>query len=250
MLVSDILYSALRIAGLLRGAQRTASPEEMLDAFNALNSWIDELNTQRLAIFSIQQTDQPLAPGQQTYLVGPGGDWSMLRPSKIERANLVYLSDNPSAPLELPMEIMTLDGWKSIPLKSTQSVYPLQLYYDQGFNAAGQGTAYVFPVPQAINNVRLFVWQQLTQFASQGDTVILPPGYLKCIQHNLAKELAMGFPERAQISPLALQEADDSLEKIKLLNFEMTDLACDEALVNRPGGMWNWRTGSYQGRSY
>jgi hypothetical protein len=252
MQVKDLIYAGFRIAGVLANAGRNflESGSHYQDAFAILNAMLDSWNTERLTVFSIKQHDQNLVPLQQTYTIGPGGDWNAPRPSRIERANLVYISANPDQPLEIPIEILTLDGWKSIPLKNVQSVFPLQLYYDAAYDSpVGVGNVSVFPVPQVINIVRLFLWQIFGQFASVDDSVAFPPGYLKAIQYNLAREIAMRWPETAKMSPLALQEASDAKEKIKLLNTPMLDLACDEALVNRPSGMWNWRTGNYAGHS-
>jgi hypothetical protein len=252
MQVKDLIYTGFRIAGILGAAGRDYSDHtgsSYNDAFAILNAMLDSWNTERLTVYTIAQYDQNLVPNQQTYTIGAGGNWSIPRPSRIERANLVYISANPAQPLEIPMEILTLDGWRSIPQKNVTSVFPLMLYYDAAYNA-GLGNVNVYPVPQVVNIVRLFLWQTFSQFATVTDSVAFPPGYLKAIQYNLARELAMRFPERANMNAASMQEAVDAKAAIKSLNVPMLDLACDEALINRPGGMWNWRTGNYQGQPF
>jgi hypothetical protein len=115
---------------------------------------------------------------------------------------------------------------------------------------AGLGNIYVYPIPNQINPLRLYLWSVAGQFANVGATVQVAPGYVKAMQYCLAKELAMQFPERAHWTPQLEKEANDAFDWLKSLNVMMTDLVCDEAIINTPGGMWNWRTGSYQGRAF
>jgi len=251
MLVSDVIYQAFRICGVLGNAQRNfqTSGSYYADALLILNAMLDQWNAQKLTILSYSINDFDLVAGQQEYTIGVSGNFNITRPSKIERAGLVYTSANPAQPIEVPMEILTLDGWKSLPQKNVCSVYPLQLYYDMQYNA-GLGNIYVYPIPNQINPLRLYLWSVAGQFANVGATVQVAPGYVKAMQYCLAKELAMQFPERAHWTPQLEKEANDAFDWLKSLNVMMTDLVCDEAIINTPGGMWNWRTGSYQGRAF
>jgi hypothetical protein len=249
--VADIIYAAFRICGVLGNAQRNFSTagSDYQDAFAILNDMIDQWNTQRLTILAFTINDFPLVAYQQEYQIGSGAQFNVTRPSQIQRAGLVYISANPYQPIEVPMMILTVDDWKSLPQKNVQSIYPLQLYYDMSFSA-GTGNIYVYPIPTCVNLLRLYLWAVLGQFATVNDSVSFAPGYLKAIKYLLAKELAIWFPERAKWDAQKEKEANDAMEWLKSLNVTMTDLQCDEALVNTPGGMWNWRTGNYQGRPF
>ena len=88
MQVKDLIYAGFRIAGVLANAGRNflESGSHYQDAFAILNAMLDSWNTERLTVFSIKQHDQNLVPLQQTYTIGPGGDWNAPRPSRIERA--------------------------------------------------------------------------------------------------------------------------------------------------------------------
>src|SRR5579872_4128817 len=103
-----ILYVALRIAGVLNAARRTASNEEIQDTYCALNALIDGYETERLMIYAIQRNVQTMVAGQQDYQIGSGSpDWDVPRPVRIENASLLYLQTEQV--LELPMQPLTVE---------------------------------------------------------------------------------------------------------------------------------------------
>ena len=248
---ADLIYAAFRICGVLGNAQRNflSTSSYYQDAFSILNNMIDQWNAQRLTVLGLKIYDFPLVANQQVYPIGGGAQFNVTRPSQIQRAGLVYISANPTQPIEVPMMIMTVDDWKSLPQKNVTSVYPLQLYYDMSFSA-GVGQIYVYPIPTEINLLRLYLWGVLGQFATVNDLFSAAPGYVKAIQYQLAKELSMWFRERATWDAQREKEANDAMDWVKSLNVPMMDMACDEAIVNTPGGMYNWRTGTIQGRPF
>jgi hypothetical protein len=241
--ITDLCYSAYRIAGILLRPGRGNSQIELIEAVNILNTMIDEWNTQRLLIYAIQQFTGNMVPGQQEYFIGSGAvDFVTPRPSHIDRASVIYLQP-PGAPLELPIDLITEGAWQSIPQKQVQSPIPLQLWYNPTFPA---GSINLWPIPSVANQLALYLWQQLSFYSSITSPVFLPQGYLKTLQYNLAVEIALRWPTRANMSPKAMEIADSSKAWLKTINIPMEELACDEALVYRIGGMWNWRTGDWQ----
>lgn len=248
MLVSDILYRSLRLAGVLGSPGRGPSTLQLTEAYNVANAMLDSWNTERLIIYYIERNVQIVTSGKQDYSISStqvSPDWAIERPTRIERAGLIYLA-NPSQPLELPMDILTVSNWAQIPVKNVQSTIPLQLYYEAAFPA---GIAHLWPQPSMNNQIALYLWKQLSQFTSTGQTVSFPTGYLKAITYNLAVELSALPWEGHNIKPnaLVMKEAVDSKAAIKSLNIGIIDIGVDQALVQYPGGMWNWRTGQYQG---
>ncbi len=243
-LVSDILYRSLRLAGVLGAPGRTPSTIQLTEAYNVANAMLDSWNTERLIIYEIERSIQTLVAGTQDYLIGTGQTFNVDRPSRIERAGLIYLS-NPAQPLEVPMQILTVADWSSIPVKVIPSTIPTQLYYEPSFP---YGTIHLWPIPSMVNQLALYLWKKISQFTSTGQTVTFPDGYLKAITYNIAVELSAlmweGHPIR--VSPKVEQIAVESKAKIKALNIGIMDIGVDQALVQRFDGQWNNYTGDWQ----
>lgn len=243
--VSDILYRAFRLSGYLGNAQRGISMAQAVDGLAILNAMLDQWNTERLIAYSIVRNVQNLTVNQQTYLIGSGApDFNIPRPERIERAGLLDPQDQ-QGPLELPITILTTPGWASIPLKSVMSTIPLQLYYYPAFPF---GQVNFWPIPSKFVQVALYLWQQLSQFLTVSDVVLLPPGYLKALQYNLAVEIGITPFEghaRNLMDPRVEQIAVEAREKIKSLNMTIVDANCDPAMVNTGGAMWDYRVGDW-----
>jgi hypothetical protein len=260
ILVEDLLYVALRIAGVLGVAGRGAGPEQITDAFNALNSWVDSLNIERLMIRVVARLVVDIISNKADYQVGPTAvppDWNVpWYPSRIEAASLIYNSVDTALPLEIPMDQLNTQQWQGTPIKSITSTIPQFYYYEPYFGNStglgqGAGICHLYPVPQIANQVALYLWQTLSQFSTTSDSVIAPPGYLRFLQYGLAMELDARpwSPSQVQKVPMsadAKQIAIDSKQAIKRLNRVSMEMTCDSAVLGRPRGSWNWRTGEYQ----
>jgi hypothetical protein len=246
MLASDLIYAAFRISGILKNAGRNfpLTGTNYAEGLTILQNMMDEWATERLTIYTVQMYTVALAAGQGgavPYTIGPGGQFDLPWPSRIERASVQLISENAAAPIELEMSILTLYGWQNIPQKNIQSAFPLWLYYDGEFPL---GNVYVWPIPTQINNLILYLWQVLSQPATLATELFLPFGYTNALEYCLAREFAIRWPERASMSQDAMMRAMETRDKIRALNVPILDLACDQALVNYGQGTWNWRTGS------
>lgn len=238
---SDIIYPALRIIRVLTRAGHGAQSEIVTECLAALNALIDSWNTERLTIPTVLRNVFTLAAGQQAYTIGPSGNFLVRdRPSRIENAGLIDITNNPAQPIELPMEVLTVDQWKAIPVKTVTTTIPLKLWYDQGLDA-GSGTLYLWPIPTIANQIALYLWQTLLQFQTVQDPFAMYPGYLRALQYNLAVELSPRY-ENAVLTPLIMDTAAKSKGAIKSLNAPLLDMRCDPALLatTKP---FDWRTG-------
>jgi hypothetical protein len=184
MLVSELLYTALRLAGVIQLSGRTASTTEMADAFAALNALIDGWNAEQLAVYAIDRQVYSLTSATASYTIGTGATWDTARPAKIEAAHVIVGSPT----IERPVKVCTAPEWAAIAFKGeTSNLGPTSLFYEA---LSPTGTVYVSPIPSANMSIVLFVWAQLAQFAAQSDTVTLPVGYVRAITFNLAVELS------------------------------------------------------------
>jgi hypothetical protein len=244
MYVSDLIYMAYRIAGIMPNAGTTENPEELADGFATLNAMVDQWTIQRLMTYTIIPYVFNFVAGQQSYQIGLGAaDWKIPRPPRIELASCL-INEGGSPTVEQPMAPLTYQNWQTIPVKGTQSPIPYSFYYDQAFPIAH---CYFYPVPSnSANQVALYIWEQLGTFSSTAQSVMFPPGYLKAIQYNLALDLADRFAERAKLSPRAMREAKMALDWIKSMNMPILDMKCDRAVVPGEGGIYNYLSDSWK----
>ncbi len=233
MTANDLISSALRLIGVLASGE-TPSAAEASDGLTILNQMLDSWNAERLAIFSVQRQVVVPAVLKQAYTVGPGGDFNIARPPRIERVGVISLT-NAVQPLELPVEMLTDVGWESIPVKNIFSSLPLKVWNDLGFPFM---TLSFWPIPNVQVNFALYIWAALAQFPDLVTDETFPPGYLKALRYNLAVDLAPEFGR--ELPAVVAAQAVDSKSKIKALNIVPIDLKCDDALVNQGGGLYNW----------
>ena len=233
----DIISSSMRLIGAL-GTGETPSSAEGADGLQVLNDMIDSWKAERLMAFSILIEEFPLVAGQGTYTMGPGGNFNTARPVRIDRMSIVWLS-NPLQPLELPIPYLTDWDWQNVPVKNIQTSLPTAVYDDGNFPLRNL-TYWGLPTGQV--NTRIYSWSQLTSFPDLFKDLQFPPGYAEAFRYNLAVRLIAEMPgEYAQITVSATQTlAVESLARVKSINNPIIEAFCDDALINRGGGYYNF----------
>lgn len=235
---TELLYPALRLAGILGAPGRTASTSELADAFDALNRMLGSWTIQDEMIYTIQANRYNLSPSKTSYTIGPSGaDFNAPRPVRITQATLVLLG--PSE-LHLPLNLLTDAQWAQRRMREVPTSVPAELYNDSAFP---NSRLYLWGYPTVANDLELFTWQQLSSFASQATVVSLPPGYANAICYNLAVQLNDQFG--TPIRPNVLAEARRTAARIKGNNAPSP--AVPSADFGTRGsqdiGTFNWLTG-------
>ncbi len=187
--IGQICTQALRLAGALKLAGQQPSPSEQQEALDVLDHWIDGIKIENLMIEFLIQTDFAVTINKSIYGVGPGEDWDIERPEKINSAGFV-LNKGTQTEAELPMFVATTyQQWQAMIAKNITSTLPLWLYYQP---TPGVGSATIWPVP-SLNSVsdngayvRLYTPGYLQEFLTWDDQVITPKGYREMIMYNLA----------------------------------------------------------------
>jgi len=105
---TDILYPALRLAGVITAAGRGPSVSQKADAFAALNRMVDSWFQQRLMIYTILLSRYTMVPSQTSYTIGPGGDFEAKWPVEIKSAAIIL-----RGPTEvyMPLKLLTHAEW-------------------------------------------------------------------------------------------------------------------------------------------
>lgn len=244
---NDLIYSGFRIAGILGAADRTLSGSDTNEGLRAINSMIDAWRAERLMVYAYQQNIFDIVANKGSYTIGEGGDLDVPRPERVEQATL--LQNYASPPTEVPLRVLSQQEWASVSLKGLTSTLPWGLYYEPEIPL---GKVFLYPIPtDATNQFSLWLWQSLQTLSLAGN-ITLPPAYQEAIEYNLALRLAARYPDRQKLSPLAIDQARQSLTAIKTRNAPallMETEAAARETGRRNQGSYNIYTNSFTGNS-
>lgn len=223
----DLINLSLKTANVL-GVGQTASAEDTNDCFQLLNMLMAQLQRRRYYVYQLIESAKQ-ATGQQSYTVGPGGDFNIPRPSKLEFA---FFRQNSGAPLpvDYPLEILRArEDYSRISLK-TLNAFPQFAFYDAGNPLAN---LYVWPIPNNQYEIHIVVMQQLQQFTNLSDEIVLPPEYKAMLLWNLALEMYpfYGLP----VNEVVKGKAEASLRIIEEANTQIPQLQMPAALRGQSG---------------
>jgi|ERR1700742_217021 len=221
----DIITQALKKSGIL-GVGQTAQYEDLNDAFQDLNDMLAQWQRQRWLIWHLVTTGIT-STGAQSYTVGPGGDFDIARPDRIESAFLRQIITTQPNEVDYPLDIIEArEDYNRIALK-TLGTFPRYVFYDAAYPI---GVLYPWPIPQA-NTYQVFISTKasLTQFTALNQDIVLPPEYIAALKWNLAVRLRPSYqlPEDPQITALAYS----SLNIIRNANAQVPRLAMPDDLV-------------------
>lgn len=230
----NLLMRAGRAAGILAAGEQFI-PGDANDALAIANGMIDTWTSERFMIFQIVRQTFALNSGQQTYTMGPTAvDFIVPRPPKISGAGVIT-STNPLQPLELPLDMVTVDEWKRIPVKAIQGALPLQVWDDDDFPNRNLS---LWPIPNVGGlDIALYTWTLLTQLTLAG-TFSFPPAYYEALVYNLAIRIAAEWP--GTVTPAVETLAALAIQKVKVMNMPILDLRCDPALNSPKKRAYNW----------
>lgn len=233
--VSDLVTAALQRLGVL-DATETVSSDDSAYALSTLNLWIDQLATQRLAIFTITRSTWTISANDGSYTVGSGGDVNITRPVYVE--SVAYRDTALTTPIEVPLIPLTDDAYALITTKTQTSNYPSSYYYNPTYGSTARGTLELYPVPTSstLQGV-IYTPTAVSEFAALTTTVSLPPGYRQMIVTNLALQMAPAYKVR-DTRTLETQ-AKEALGWVKRANQRMLDMWIDSGALGdggrRPG---------------
>lgn len=223
----DIINLALKTANVL-GVGQTASAEDINDSFNLLNMMMAQWQRRRYMVYQLIEASKQ-ATGQISYTVGPGGDFDIPRPAKLEFAYFRQ-NQNTSLPVDYPLSILRArEDYDRISIKSLNA-FPQYAFYDAGNPL---GNLFVWPIPNNQYEIHITVMQQLQQFANLSDNIVLPPEYKAALMWNLTLKLYpfFGLPTNVVVRA----EAEASMRIIEEANAQIPLLQMPPALRGRAG---------------
>lgn len=237
MTAQQLITSSLRLIGVLASGE-SPSASEAQDGLTALNNLIDSWSNENLMIFTKLREVFAFIANQRVYTMGTGGNFSTLRPQKIENALIQIASNSPV--LELPIQILSKDEYAAITIKTVTATFPLYMYCDYANPLANIS---VWPVPtDSSNNIVLYSWKPLANISALTSSLSLPPGYLRALIYNLAIDLAPEYGR--QVAPTIPVEAVAAKAVLKRMNNVTPLLNMPSDLVATPA-IYDWRTDGY-----
>lgn len=239
----DVITDALQMLGVYDPTMPLSDSDAQL-GLSVLNDMMDSWSNESLSCFAILEQSAPLVPGQQSYTIGPGGNFNMTRPLKIMDGPVsAYVQDGNGN--NYPMEVVTRDKWNLYGNRSNvvTSDFPDVLFYDPQFPL---GIINVMPFPTIAYTMFWDSYLQLSEFANLSTAISLPPGYKLAMGTNLAVALKPYFAD-AQLDPIIAARAMDSKGNIKRTNIRPSVAVYDSEIVSRAQVSYNPytdRTGS------
>jgi len=217
----NLINLALKQANVL-GVGQTAGAEDINDAFALLNMMLSQWQRDRYLVYQTVDVSAP-ATGAEWYTIGPGMNFNIARPARIEQA---FARQNPTGsttPVDYPLEMLfAREDYDRIRLKSLGS-WPQAIYYDRSYPT---GNIAVWPVPNTTFELHLTLMQQLQKFGNPAEAITMPEEYQETIFHNLTVRLypMYGLPP----NPVVVQLAKKSLNLLRSTNAEIPRLVAGD----------------------
>lgn len=220
----------LRAIGVL-GVGQTALPEDYSDAFAALNGMIAGWNAKRWLVYHLVDVSVPTT-GQQSYTVGPGGDFNVARPTRLEAAYIRQFVQSAPNFVDYPLTILqSREDYSNIALKN-MGTWPIAIFYDSNF-PVGSVFPWPVPAPPGVFELHLVLKATLRQFDSYVQSINLPDEYTEAIWTNLAIRLASIYPG-SSLPEATLGLAKAALETIRTANAQIPRMEMPTGLTRRP----------------
>lgn len=229
----DLITGALRLIGAIATGE-APSANEQNDALTALNDMLDSWSSEGLIVPNTSRDTILLVPGQAAYTMGPSGSPSLTspRPLKVVEALIQVANTNPI--LEIPIEIINVEQYASISVKTVQSTIPTRIYVEGTYP---NETMDLWPVPSAANTLVLYSVKPLAQIAAAALSTVLslPEGYQRALRFNLALELAPEFGKQATVELLEIAANAKAIIKrknIKPIYMELEPIGTERRRFN------------------
>ena len=227
---ADIVTQSLKTAGVL-GVGQAASGEDTSDALAMLNDIIGQWNRKRWLVYHLLDTAFT-STGAQSYTVGPGGNFNIPRPDRLEGAYFRQLVSGSPNLVDYPLDLLeSREDYSRIRLK-TLTTWPQVAFYDAAYPT---GSVYVYPEPQAgLFEIHILTKDVLGSIATLQQAVSLPPEYMAALKFNLAVRLREAYQLAPR--PVLVGLAKDALNVIRNANAQVPRLRMPRGLRRMGGG--------------
>lgn len=209
MTVAQFLRSSLR---LIQVTNPTAA--ELNDALEALNLMLSDWSTSPLGIHKLTRVTFPTVARTGAYTIGSGADIDTVRPNRI---GVSFCRDMGQ---DSRIEPISAEDYADKGDKFIEAT-PEELYYEKSYP---QGVVFLWPVPDKVYDVFLYIQSPLASYTSTSDDLNLPPEYHTAIKYNLAIAMAPEFG--TSVSQEVAVSAAETLKSMKRLHAAPVPTVC------------------------
>lgn len=256
-----IIELALLDSGVI-GQGQIASAEDITNGLTRLNYMVAQWNRKRWLIYNLVDTIIP-STGALFYTVGPGGDYDIPRPDRLEDGNFLRqngslssdfalgvgggfvlqalpgfgLQTSPSNPgsyanaVDYPASlIQSHEDYNRITMKGI-GTFMNYVFYDSSYPL---GKVYWWPVPQASTYfLNILTKNVIATFTSLAQPILLPDEYEAAILYNLQVRFRAAY--RLPPDPVIIGLAKDALNVIRGANTQIPTRRMPFGVLNRRG---------------
>lgn len=250
----DLITDAfIEIGAWAPGEQANANPDEAQWGFRKLNDLIDLWQAKQAYVYSYAFSVFSLTPNLNPHTIGPSpaatfSTGEQPRPVRIESAALLLPN---SSVVDLPINIWDRQWWAAQQVKGISTNVPTDLFYDP---TSPDGSLYFWPVSNIARDVRLQLWQTVSQLDAITDPIggpgTLPPAYRTALKLTLAEMLCPGSHREA--NPQLVAAALHARAAVFGNNAKSPRITTQDAGMPKakPAGQkqdFNWAYGNYPG---